>query len=84
MQANLSLAKVDVLEGLTPEEVEHLVLLSTSVYLGAGETCMVGSNREALTRAFGRLRKSGAVEVRDRHIYVTDADILERMAEPRR
>ena len=45
---------------------------------------MVGSNREALTRAFGRLRKSGAVEVRDRHIYVTDADILERMAVPRR
>jgi CRP/FNR family transcriptional regulator, cyclic AMP receptor protein len=229
MQANLSLAKVDVLEGLTPEEVEHLVLLSTSVYLGAGETfaldedlrtllllvsgrarvhepnaagpgltismvedgtvfgqtgfaprrsqplrvealdpsvvrvllwedfedlvhrnpevglktisllserlavyegrlsdlvrkevparlaglvlglsehqgvvtgydsrmiptrythqqlaSMVGSNREALTRAFGRLRKSGAVEVRDRHIYVTDADILERMAVPRR
>jgi CRP/FNR family transcriptional regulator, cyclic AMP receptor protein len=229
MQANLSLAKVDVLEGLTPEEVEHLVLLSTSVYLGAGETfaldedlrtllllvsgrarvhepnaagpgltismvedgtvfgqtgfaprrsqplrvealdpsvvrvlewedfedlvhrnpevglktisllserlavyegrlsdlirkkvparlaslildlsehqgvvtgddsrmiptrythqqlaSMVGSNREALTRAFGRLRKSGAVEVRDRHIYVTDADALECLAEAER
>jgi CRP/FNR family transcriptional regulator, cyclic AMP receptor protein len=229
MQANLSLAKVDVLEGLTPEEVEHLVLLSTSVYLGAGETfaldedlrtllllvsgrarvhepnaagpgltismvedgtvfgqtgfaprrsqplrvealdpsvvrvllwedfedlvrrnpevglktisllserlavyegrlsdlirkkvparlaslilglsehqgvvtadgsrmiptrythqqlaSMVGSNREALTRAFGRLRKSGALEVRDRHIYVTDADALECLAEAER
>jgi CRP/FNR family cyclic AMP-dependent transcriptional regulator len=45
---------------------------------------MVGSNREALTRAFGRLRKAGAVEVRDRHIYVTDADILERLAEAER
>ena len=45
---------------------------------------MVGSNREALTRAFGKLRKAGAMETRDRHIYVTDADILERMAEPRR
>jgi CRP/FNR family transcriptional regulator, cyclic AMP receptor protein len=229
MQANLSLAKVDVLEQLPPEEVEHLVLLSTSVYLGAGETfaldedlrtllllvsgrarvhepnaagpgltismvedrtvvaqtgfaprrsqplrvealdpsvvrvllwedfedlvhrnpevglktisllserlavyegrlsdlirkkvparlaslildlsehqgvvtgddsrmiptrythqqlaSMVGSNREALTRAFGRLRKSGAVEVRDRHIYVTDADALECLAEAER
>jgi CRP/FNR family transcriptional regulator, cyclic AMP receptor protein len=229
MQANLTLAKVDVLEGLTPEEVEHLTLLSTSVYLGAGETfvldedcrtllllvsgrvrvqepnaagpgltisivedrtvvtqtgsapqrsralvvealepsvlrvlewevfedlvrrnpevgvktirllserlavygsrlsdlvrkevparlaglilglsehqgvvtadgsrwipnrythqqlaSMVGSNREALTRAFGRLRKAGAVEVRDRHIYVTDADALERLAEAER
>jgi hypothetical protein len=29
---------------------------------------MVGSNREALTRAFARLRKAGAVEVRNRHI----------------
>jgi CRP/FNR family cyclic AMP-dependent transcriptional regulator len=42
---------------------------------------MVGSNREAITRAFGRLRKSGAVEIRDRHIYVTDVDTLNRLAE---
>ena len=45
---------------------------------------MVGSNREALTKAFGRLKKAGAVEVRDRHIYVTDADALERLAEAER
>ena len=42
---------------------------------------MVGSNREAITRAFGRLRKAGAVEIRSRNIYVTDADALERFAE---
>jgi CRP/FNR family transcriptional regulator, cyclic AMP receptor protein len=42
---------------------------------------MVGSNREAVTRAIGRLRRAGAVELRDRHIYVTDADVLERLAE---
>ncbi len=42
---------------------------------------MVGSNREAITRALGRLRKAGAVEVRSRNIYVTDADALERFAE---
>ena len=42
---------------------------------------MVGSNREAITRALGRLRKAGAVEVRRRNIYVTDADALERFAE---
>jgi CRP/FNR family transcriptional regulator, cyclic AMP receptor protein len=41
---------------------------------------MVGSNREALTRAFGRLRKAGAVEVRNQRIHVTDADALERLA----
>ncbi len=42
---------------------------------------MVGSNREAITRAFGRLRKAGAVELRDRHIYVTDVDALNCLAE---
>jgi CRP/FNR family transcriptional regulator, cyclic AMP receptor protein len=42
---------------------------------------MVGSNREAVTRALGVLRKAGAVETRDRQIYVTDADTLERLAE---
>jgi CRP/FNR family transcriptional regulator, cyclic AMP receptor protein len=42
---------------------------------------LVGSNREAITRAFGRLRKSGAVELRDRYIYVTDVDTLNQLAE---
>ncbi len=42
---------------------------------------MVGpSNREALTRALGRLRKAGAVEVRNQRIHITDADALERLA----
>jgi CRP/FNR family transcriptional regulator, cyclic AMP receptor protein len=45
---------------------------------------MVGSNREAVTRAFGRLREAGAVEISDRQIYVTDADVLEHFAETRR
>jgi CRP/FNR family transcriptional regulator, cyclic AMP receptor protein len=45
---------------------------------------MVGSNREALTRALGKLRKAGAVEVRNRRIHVTDADALERLAEVER
>jgi CRP/FNR family transcriptional regulator, cyclic AMP receptor protein len=42
---------------------------------------MVGSNREAVTRAFGRLSKAGAVELRNRQIYVTDAEALNRFAE---
>jgi CRP-like cAMP-binding protein len=44
-------------------------------------TGIVGSNREAITRALGRLSKAGAVEIRDRHIHVTDADELERYAD---
>ena len=42
---------------------------------------LVGSNREAVTRAFGVLRKAGAVETRARQIYVTDEEALQRLAE---
>ena len=41
---------------------------------------MVGANREAVTRALGVLRKAGAVEIRKRQIYVTDAAALEYFA----
>jgi CRP/FNR family cyclic AMP-dependent transcriptional regulator len=41
---------------------------------------MVGSNREALTRALGRLRRAGGVEVKDRRIHVVDVDVLTRIA----
>src|SRR5215213_366155 len=42
---------------------------------------MVGSNREAVTRAFGVLRKADAVETRERQIYLTDAAALAYFAE---
>ena len=45
---------------------------------------MVGSNREAVTRAFGKLRKAGVVEIRERHIYVTDVGELGRYADAER
>jgi DNA-binding transcriptional regulator YhcF (GntR family) len=42
---------------------------------------MIGANREAVTRAFMRLREVGAVETRRRYIYVEDIETLERAAE---
>ncbi len=42
---------------------------------------MIGSSRETVTRAFTKLRKAGAVELRRRHIYVKDVEALERAAE---
>ena len=39
---------------------------------------MVGANREAVTRAFGRLRQEGTVRLRDRYIYVTDVEALKQ------
>ena len=45
---------------------------------------MVGSNREAVTRALGVLKQAGAVQTRARRIYVTNADALERFAEAAR
>jgi CRP/FNR family cyclic AMP-dependent transcriptional regulator len=41
---------------------------------------MVGSNREAVTRAFGRLKRAGGVKLMARHIYVTDTNVLTRIA----
>jgi CRP/FNR family transcriptional regulator, cyclic AMP receptor protein len=45
---------------------------------------LLGSNREAVTRAFRKLRDAGAVEMRDRRIYVTDAHALVRLANAER
>ena len=41
---------------------------------------MIGANREAVTRAFGRLQDEGAVQLRRRLIYVDDLGALERVA----
>ena len=42
---------------------------------------LVGSYREAVTRAMGELRKAGVVEIRDQYIHITDPDALKRLAE---
>jgi CRP/FNR family cyclic AMP-dependent transcriptional regulator len=41
---------------------------------------MIGANREAVTRAFGRLQDEGAVQLRRRLIYVDDLEALQRAA----
>jgi CRP/FNR family transcriptional regulator len=41
---------------------------------------MIGASRESVTRAFTRLRRAGAVELRRRRIYVKDVAVLERAA----
>jgi CRP/FNR family transcriptional regulator, cyclic AMP receptor protein len=41
---------------------------------------MIGANREAVTRAFGRLQDEGAVQIRRRLIYVDDVEALQRVA----
>ncbi len=40
-------------------------------------SAMIGTSRETLTKALGELRASGAIDVRDRLIWVLDADALE-------
>jgi CRP/FNR family transcriptional regulator len=42
---------------------------------------MIGANREAVTRAFARLRDAGAVEVRRRYIHAADLEVLKMAAE---
>src|SRR5215216_2806920 len=41
---------------------------------------MIGANREAVTRAFGRFQDEGALQIRRRLIYVNDVEALERVA----
>src|SRR5215207_5001158 len=41
---------------------------------------MIGANREAVTRAFGRLQDKGALQIRRRLIYVEDLGALQRTA----
>jgi len=41
---------------------------------------MIGANREAVTRAFGRLQDGGALQIRRRLIYVDDVQALEQAA----
>ncbi len=42
---------------------------------------MIGAKREAVTRAFGKLRWTGGVELRNRRIFITEPDALERAAQ---
>ncbi len=41
---------------------------------------MVGANREAVTRAMGKLRRGGIIEVRERRIHVADIEALREAA----
>ena len=41
---------------------------------------MIGANRVAVTRAFVQLRRAGAVQTRDRTIYIKRRGVLERIA----
>jgi CRP/FNR family cyclic AMP-dependent transcriptional regulator len=41
---------------------------------------MIGANREAVTRAFGRLQDEGALQIKRRLIYVDDVEALQRAA----
>jgi CRP/FNR family transcriptional regulator len=41
---------------------------------------MVGSNREAVTRALSGLQEAGAIELRKRRVYVRDYDALRHSA----
>jgi CRP/FNR family transcriptional regulator len=42
---------------------------------------MIGANREAVTRAFGKLKSEGGVEMRDNRILVTDPEALKQAAQ---
>jgi CRP/FNR family transcriptional regulator, cyclic AMP receptor protein len=63
-------------EGVAIPEGYRIPTRYTHEQLGA----MIGARRVAVTRAVGEFRRAGAVELRRRHIYVTDIKVLENLA----
>ena len=64
-------------EGIvTSEKLIKIPQHYTHQYLGT----MVGTNREAVTRAFAELQDKGALELRRRLIWVTNIDTLRYIA----
>jgi len=61
------------------EQIPGEIRIPTS-YTHEHLSTMIGANREAVTRAFGRLQDEGAVQIRRRTIYVNDVEALERAA----
>ena len=64
-------------EGIVSREGIRIDTRYTHEQLGT----MIGSNREAVTRAMKELREKGAVEVVGRRIHLRDREVLEREAE---
>jgi CRP/FNR family transcriptional regulator len=68
-------------EGVLTEEGTTMVSgRYTNEQLGA----LIGAKRVAVSRAFKLLREAGAVETKQRRIYVRDREILERIAQGER
>jgi CRP/FNR family transcriptional regulator len=63
-------------EGVTTREGYRIPTRYTHEQLAA----MVGAKRVAVTRAFAELGETGALELRQRYIYVTDVGALESVA----
>ncbi len=55
-------------------------LAITTPYTHRQLASMVGANREAVTKALGKLRDEGTVEVKKRRIHVADPKALRRAA----
>jgi CRP/FNR family transcriptional regulator, cyclic AMP receptor protein len=64
-------------EGVVSSESYRIRTHYTHEQLGS----MIGCKRVAVTRAFRKLEEAGAVELKDRRIFVKDIDALKDMAE---
>jgi CRP/FNR family transcriptional regulator, cyclic AMP receptor protein len=74
--ATLILSLVDS-EGVVSSESFRIPTHYTHEQLGS----MIGCKRVAVSRAFSRLKKAGAVQLKERHIIVKNLDILKNLAE---
>jgi CRP-like cAMP-binding protein len=75
--ANLLLRLFESEGVVTPEGYYRITTSYTHEQLGN----MIGATRVSVTRAFSRLRKTGAIDVRQHAIYATDLKALKRASE---
>lgn len=65
-------------EGIVTREGHHKV---RTRYTHEQLATMIGTRRVPVTRAFTKLKEAGAVQLRRRHVYVTDFEALKRIAQ---
>ncbi|QYJ14571.1 hypothetical protein Rxycam_00373 [Rubrobacter xylanophilus DSM 9941] len=70
------LARLAEQEGVVTQEGYRIPFRYTHRQLGS----MIGVNREAVTRALGRLQRSGAVAISDRRLVVRNPELLRKLA----
>ena len=65
---------------MKPNRLKVVAVSNKKAIIQRGCRILIGTNREAVTRAMGDLQERGAIEVKARRLYVRDFGVLRRSA----